>query len=149
MPTSKQALFKAAAERADKLRKKGTEFNFAELLRTEPDKGTTNVRNTMNAQGKVNAHWRPWLGPANRCLVPFTSFAEPDQDHERSRKNIWFALEESRPLAFFAGIWTPACVRADEEQGMGGNRGVRVSDNGLGRAGEDLPRQGHAGDPHR
>lgn len=112
MPTSKQALFKAASGRADKLREKGTEFDFAEILKMEPDKGTTNVRNTTNAQGKTNAHWRPWLGPANRCLVPFTSFAEPDQDHERTRKNIWFALDDSRPLAFFAGIWTPhACVR--------------------------------------
>jgi putative SOS response-associated peptidase YedK len=112
MPTSKQALFKAATGRADKLRAKGTEFDFAELLKMEPDKGTTNVRNTMNAQGKPNAHWRQWLGPANRSLVPFTSFAEPDQDHEQTRKNIWFALGESRPLAFFAGIWTPhASVR--------------------------------------
>ncbi|MBV9511957.1 MAG: SOS response-associated peptidase [Caulobacteraceae bacterium] len=112
MPSSKQALLKAATERADKLRAKGTEFDFNELLKLEPDKGTTNVRNTTNAQGKTNAHWRPWLGPANRCLVPFTSFAEPDQDHQRTRKNIWFALDESRPLAFFAGIWTPhACVR--------------------------------------
>lgn len=112
MPSSKRALLDAANLRAEKLRKKGTEFDFAELLRMEPDKGTTNVRNTMNAQGKVNAHWRPWLGPANRCLVPFTSFAEPDQDHERTRKNIWFAFDESRPLAFFAGIQTPhACVR--------------------------------------
>ena len=112
MPTSKQALFKAATGRADKLRAKGTEFDFVELLKMEPDKGTTNVRNTMNAQGKPNAHWRPWLGPANRCLVPFTSFAEPDQNHERTCKNIWFALDESRPPAFFAGIWTPhACVR--------------------------------------
>jgi hypothetical protein len=33
MPTSKQALFKAATERADKLRAKGTEFDFAELLK--------------------------------------------------------------------------------------------------------------------
>ncbi len=112
MPTSKQALFKAATERADKLRSKGTEFDFTELLKLEPDKGTTNVRNTTNAQGKTNAHWRPWLGAANRCLVPFTSFAEPDQDHERTRKNVWFALDETRPLAFFAGVWTPhACVR--------------------------------------
>jgi len=35
MPTSKQALFKAATERADKLRAKGTEFDFAELLKIE------------------------------------------------------------------------------------------------------------------
>ena len=112
MPTSKQALFKAATLRADKLRAKGKDVDFPELLRVEPDKGTTNVRNTTNAKGAINAHWRPWLGPANRCLVPFTSFAEPDQDYDRTRQNIWFALDDSRPLAFFAGIWTPhACVR--------------------------------------
>ena len=113
MPSSKQAIFKSATERADKLRAKGTEFDFAELLKMEPDKGTTNVRNTTSATtGKTNAHWAPFLGPLNRCLVPATSFAEPDQDHERTRQNIWFALDESRPLFFFAGVWTPhACVR--------------------------------------
>lgn len=113
MPSSKRALLDAANKRADGLRKKGTEFDFAELLKMEPDKGTTNVRNTTSEKsGQTNAHWRPWLGPANRCLVPFTSFAEPDQDHEGTRKNIWFAFGEDRPLAFFAGIWTPhACVR--------------------------------------
>jgi len=113
MPSSKQALFKAASGRADKLRAKGTEFDFAELLKMEPDKGTTNVRNTTSDKtGRTNSHWAPWLGANSRCLVPFTSFAEPDQDHEQTRKNIWFALDDSRPLAFFAGIWTPhACVR--------------------------------------
>lgn len=106
MPSSKRALMDAASKRADKLRAKGREVDFNALLRVEPDKGTTNVRNT------TSAHWKPWLGPANRCLVPFNSFAEPDQDHQRTRENIWFALDESRPLAFFAGIWTPhACVR--------------------------------------
>lgn len=106
MPSSKKALLDAATKRADSLRKKGAEFDFAELLKMEPDKGTTNVRNT------ASAHWRPWLGAANRCLAPFTSFAEPDQDHEGTRKNVWFALDDSRPLAFFAGVWTPhACVR--------------------------------------
>jgi hypothetical protein len=59
-----------------------TEFDFAELLRMEPDSGTTNVRNT------ASSHWRPWLGAANRCLVPFTSFSEPDQDHEQTRKPV-------------------------------------------------------------
>jgi putative SOS response-associated peptidase YedK len=113
MPSSKRALLDAANKRADGLRKKGTEFDFAELLKMEPDKGTTNVRNTTSEKtGQTNAHWRPWLGPANRCLVPFTSFAEPDQDHAGTRQNIWFAFDEDRPLAFFAGIWTPhACVR--------------------------------------
>jgi putative SOS response-associated peptidase YedK len=34
------------------------------------DPGVTNVRNT------ASPHWRRWLGPANRCIVPFTSFSE-------------------------------------------------------------------------
>jgi putative SOS response-associated peptidase YedK len=113
MPSSKLALIEAAEKRADKLRAKGQDVDFAELLKMEPDKGTTNVRNTISEKtGKTNAHWAPWLGPPNRCLVPFTSFAEPDQDHQNTRQNVWFALDDSRPLAFFAGIWTPhACVR--------------------------------------
>ena len=62
---------------------------------------TTNVRNTKSGW------WRTWLGmPHNRCLVPVTSFCEYDW---RSGKAIpsWFALDESRPLFFFAGIWRP------------------------------------------
>lgn len=105
MPSSKKALLDAATKRADKLRAQGKEFDFNELLRLEPDKGTTNIRNT------ASAHWKPWLGPQNRCLVPFTSFSEPDQ-MGGSLKPIWFALSDERPLAFFAGVWTPwACVR--------------------------------------
>jgi putative SOS response-associated peptidase YedK len=51
------------------------------------------------------------MGAKNRCLVPMTSFSEPDQVGG-SRKFQWFALDEARPLAFFAGVWTPhACVR--------------------------------------
>ena len=38
-------------------------------------------------------------------MVPFTAFNEPDQV-ERGL-SAWFALSEDRPLAFFAGVWTP------------------------------------------
>lgn len=104
MPSSKKALFDAASKRADKLRAKGKDVDFDELLRMEPDSGTTNVRRTESR------HWWPWLGPDNRCLVPFTAFNEPDQV-ERG-PSAWFALKDDRPLAFFAGVWTPhACVR--------------------------------------
>jgi putative SOS response-associated peptidase YedK len=109
MPSSKKALLDAATKRADKLRAKGGEVDFAELLRMEPDKGTTNIRNT------ASGHWKPWLGPKNRCLVPFTSFSEPDQVGG-SLQPIWFAFDESRPLTFFAGVWTPwTCVRKIKE----------------------------------
>lgn len=109
MPSSKKALLDAATKRADKLRAKGGEVDFAALLRLEPDRGTTNIRNT------ASSHWKPWLGPRNRCLVPFTSFSEPDQVGG-SLRQIWFALDETRPVAAFAGVWTPwTCVRKVKE----------------------------------
>ncbi|MGA0563050.1 SOS response-associated peptidase [Ancylobacter sp. VNQ12] len=61
------------------------------------DPGVTNIRNLDSA------HWRRWLGPAHRCLVPFTSFSE---NAPVTHEVTWFALDESRPLAFFAGLWT-------------------------------------------
>lgn len=78
MPSSKKALLDAATRRADKLRAKGKEVVFEELLKMEPDGGTTNVRNTSST------HWKRWLEPANRCLVPFTAFSEcPSSDDLR------------------------------------------------------------------
>jgi len=65
------------------------------------DPGVTNVRNTKSP------HWRRWLGVEHRCVVPFTSFAEPEHLADGSSTTVWFALDEIRPLAFFAGIWTP------------------------------------------
>ena len=71
------------------------------LRRAAPDgaSGTTNVCNTSSR------HWLPWLQPAHRCLVPFTSFSEFNRE---AGGDIWFAFDESRPLACFAGIWLPA-----------------------------------------
>jgi putative SOS response-associated peptidase YedK len=60
----------------------------------------TNIRNT------ASPHWRRWLGPDSRCLVPVTSFCER-QDTKPKKTSTWFALNESRPLFFFAGVWTP------------------------------------------
>ena len=61
----------------------------------------TNIRNTSSP------HWRGWLKPENRCLVPANSFAEyaPEPNPETKKKDVvWFALDESRPLFCFAGI---------------------------------------------
>jgi putative SOS response-associated peptidase YedK len=46
------------------------------------------------------------LGVESRCVVPFTSFSENEKLPDGSRPPVWFALDETRPLAFFAGIWT-------------------------------------------
>ena len=68
------------------------------------DYGVTNIRNTSSA------HWRRWLGPESRCLVPATSFAEPDPANKAEggrTPNAWFATGDDRPLFCFAGLWTP------------------------------------------
>ncbi|CUH31304.1 hypothetical protein JSE7799_00905 [Jannaschia seosinensis] len=70
------------------------------LKNRSADRGVTNVRNTRSS------HWRRWLGPEHRCVVPFTSFSEYDSLSDGKKEPVWFALGEDRPLAFFAGIWT-------------------------------------------
>jgi putative SOS response-associated peptidase YedK len=64
------------------------------------DPGVTNVRNA------ASPHWRRWLTLEHRCVVPFTSFSENEVLPNGSRPPVWFARDDSRPLAFFAGIWT-------------------------------------------
>jgi putative SOS response-associated peptidase YedK len=61
----------------------------------------TNIRNTSSP------HWRGWLKPENRCLVPANSFAEyaPEPNPETKKKDVvWFALNDDRPPFAFAGI---------------------------------------------
>jgi putative SOS response-associated peptidase YedK len=63
----------------------------------------TNIRNTSSP------HWRGWLKPESRCLVPANSFAEyaPEPNPATGKKDVvWFALDDGRPLFAFAGIWT-------------------------------------------
>lgn len=97
MPSSQVAQMEAAKTRAQKLEKKGESVDFKQLLRMEPDKGITNVRNTSSK------HWQRWLASANRCLVPFTSFSEYSKSHGG---DVWFAAGDDRPMLCFAGIWT-------------------------------------------
>lgn len=58
----------------------------------------TNIRNVKSP------HWRAWLKPESRCVVPFTSFCE--WAGTKPKVPTWLALDEHRPLAVFAGIWT-------------------------------------------
>ncbi|MBB4017411.1 putative SOS response-associated peptidase YedK [Chelatococcus caeni] len=68
------------------------------------DPGVTNIRNTSSP------HWRRWLGPESRCVVPFSRFAEPNPAAKvegQRTPNAWFAHRDERPIMFFAGIWAP------------------------------------------
>jgi putative SOS response-associated peptidase YedK len=74
------------------------------------DSGVTSVRNVKST------HWRRWLGAGSRCVVPFTSFSEYETTPDGKKVPVWFALDESRPLAAFAGIWTNwTCTRKVKE----------------------------------
>ena len=73
------------------------------------DPGVTNVRNVKSP------HWRRWLGIENRCVVPWTSFSENEVLPDGSRPTVWFAFDEARPLAFFAGIWDALDLRPERE----------------------------------
>jgi putative SOS response-associated peptidase YedK len=89
------------SHQAVKLEAKGEPVDFKELLRMESDGGRTNIRNLKSK------HWTRWLGIENRCVVPSNSFSE---FNKAEGGDIWFALDETRPLARFAGIltnWTP------------------------------------------
>lgn len=105
LPSSRQALFQVASKRADKLREKGKDVVFDQLLKMEPDGGTTNVRNT------ASKHWTRWLGVEHRCLVHVTRFAEPDPASkvEGGRTpNAWLARDADQPLMCLAGMWDAA-----------------------------------------
>src|SRR5262245_19655864 len=65
-----------------------------------PNLGTAPVTNVRN---RKSPYWRGWLKAEWRCLVPATSFCE--WTDTRPKVTHWFALEESRPLFAFAGIW--------------------------------------------
>jgi putative SOS response-associated peptidase YedK len=61
----------------------------------------TNIRNT------TSPHWRGWLKPESRCLVPANSFAEyaPELNPATGKKDVvWFALNDNRPLLYVPRI---------------------------------------------
>ena len=63
----------------------------------------TNIRNT------TSPHWRGWLMPESRCLVPANSFAEyaREPNPATGKKDVvWFALNDERSLFAFGGLWT-------------------------------------------
>src|SRR5580704_17183687 len=61
----------------------------------------TNIRNT------TSPHWRGWLKPESRCLVPANSFARARDEPRHQKEGCRMVrINEDRPLFAFAGIWT-------------------------------------------
>jgi putative SOS response-associated peptidase YedK len=88
------------------IRRDGNGERSLDLLRWGfPPPPATGGRPVTNVRNTASSYWRPWLAAGFRCLVPATSFCEytdslPKVPH-------WFALDDSRPLFAFAGIWRP------------------------------------------
>lgn len=70
--------------------------------------GTTITKHVTNVRNLSSTFWKSMLAtPAQRCLVPFTTFAEPKpgKDAETGRPaEYWFTVNE-RSVGCFAGIW--------------------------------------------
>ena len=68
--------------------------------------GTTVTKRITNVRNLSSSFWRSMLTkPENRCLVPFTQFAEPKPN--AGREECWFKVDEA-PVSAFAGIWRPS-----------------------------------------
>lgn len=70
--------------------------------------GTSVTKRITNVRNLNSPFWRSMIAsPRQRCLVPFTEFAEPKIG--AGREEHWFRVTDA-PVSAFAGIW-----RATEE----------------------------------
>jgi putative SOS response-associated peptidase YedK len=81
----------------EKLQAKGKTVDFKELLRMEPDSGTT--KHPQREEQTLD----PMARRREPCVVPLNSFSE---FNKAEGGDICFALGVTRPLLCFAGIWT-------------------------------------------
>lgn len=79
-------------------------FEFVEMRWgfPPPPDGPKKLRN--NTRRPYIKFWRPWIGTENRCLVPFTSFAEWVEDQNGKSKEMWFAPSDGN-VGYIAGIY--------------------------------------------
>jgi len=65
--------------------------------------GTTFTIRTTNVRNLSSIFWRSMLAnPAQRCLLPFSTFAEPKPS--AGRDEVWFKITDASITAL-AGIW--------------------------------------------
>ncbi len=107
----------------------------------------TNVRNT------TSPHWRAWLKPENRCLVPANSFSEyaPEPNPATGKKDVvWFALPMSGPVCLRGHLDDlQRRPRHEVEADPRAASGLRLPDDGTERSGGADPPKGHAGDSNQ
>ncbi|MGZ8282469.1 MAG: SOS response-associated peptidase [Allosphingosinicella sp.] len=79
------------------------------IIRTMPGKSGKPIQKAVtNVRNLDSPFWRSTVAnPAQRCLVPFTSFAEPrpGKDPETGRPANWWFTIDGEEVSAFAGIW--------------------------------------------
>jgi len=101
--------YEAWVVRQDEAGERVLDFMPWGIIRTMPGKrpGSMVKKAATNVRNLESSFWRSTIAaPAQRCLVPFTSFAEPKpgKDEEDRPANWWFELPAAEASAF-AGIW--------------------------------------------
>jgi putative SOS response-associated peptidase YedK len=102
--------------------------------------GTTVTKHITNVRNLSSPFWRSMLAkPEQRCLVPFSSFAEPKIG--AGREEHWFHMND-RPVAAFAGVWRwasevgPAAKQAEPKDLLG-----NLEDAGQSKADDRKPQK--------
>ncbi|GGC82979.1 SOS response-associated peptidase family protein [Chelatococcus reniformis] len=100
LPSPRKVVEEAAEKRAAKLlprlpRSTWRRWSGASRMRASPTSAMHRARIAAAGSGR------------GRCLLSFTSFAEPEPLPAGSRPPAWFAFNEDRPLAVFAGLHVP------------------------------------------
>jgi len=133
MPSSQHALMEATKKRAAKLEAKGKPVDFKELLRMEPDSGTTNIRNVdamarrrESLRGAVQFLQRVQQERRRRCLVR----ARGDAPARLLRRHL-----------------DQLDLRPEGQGRRDHQRRLRIPDDGGERRGRRHPPEGDAGDP--
>lgn len=68
--------------------------------------GTTVTKHVTNVRNLSSPFWKSMLArPEQRCLVPFSEFAEPKIG--MGREEWWFTIKEA-DVSCFAGVWRPS-----------------------------------------
>lgn len=77
-------------------------------VRLKHMKPTSKPKPVNNARDdKLMTFWRTWFtNPAQRCLIPFTAFAEAEGETGRMTRT-WLSVAD-QPLAACAGLWRPS-----------------------------------------
>lgn len=87
-------------------------------VRLKTMKPTSKPKPVNNARDdKLMSFWRPWFTkPAQRCLIPFTGFAEAEGEKGKMTRT-WISVAD-QPLAAWAGLWRPTDEWGDAYTGV-------------------------------